>query len=125
VTSDRPSWWSATATRAALHTIPAGPARRRWQHELVGELYGLSRREQARHTLGVVSRAPSLRAAVTNRDRIVEEDVMRKHLLCHLHLHKYQVVGSEDGSSRFRRCRRCGKEDTEGPGNPGAWLASG
>ena len=35
-----------------------------------------------------------------------------KHPLCLLRLHKYDVVSSEDGSSRFLRCRRCGREDT-------------
>lgn len=106
----RPSWWSATVTRAALHAIPAGPARQRWQLELVSELYGLSPREQARHTLGVITRVPSLRAAVTDRDRIIEEDIMRKPIRCRLHLHKFQLASTEDGS-RFLRCRRCGKED--------------
>jgi len=108
---ERPHWWSATATRAALHAIPSGPARTRWQHELVSELYGLSSREQARHTLGVITRAPALRAAVTDRERIIEEDIMRKSLRCRLHLHKYLVASTEDGN-RFLRCRRCGKEDT-------------
>lgn len=117
----RPSWWSTTVTRAALHAIPAGPARTRWQNELVSELYGLSSREQARHTLGVITRAPALRAAVTDRDRIIEEDIMRKPVLCRLHLHKYKVASTEDGS-RFLRCRRCGKVD-DSPG-PGHWAAS-
>jgi len=119
---DRPSWWSMTATRAILHAIPSGAARRRWQDELVSELYGLSSREQARHTLGVITRATALRAAVTDRDRIIEEDIMRKHLLCRLHLHKYRVASSEDGSNRFMRCRRCGKEDTSM--DPGHWAGS-
>jgi len=110
-TGPRPSWWSATATRAVLHAIPPGPARQRWQSELVSELYGLSPREQARHTLGVISRATALRAAVTDRDRVIKEDVMKKPIRCRLHLHKFLVASTEDGS-RFLRCRRCGKEDT-------------
>ena len=117
----RPSWWSRTATRAAARAIPAGPARTRWQDELVSELYGLSSGEQARHTLGVIIRAPALRSAVTDRDRIIKEDIMRKHLLCRLHLHKFRVASTEDGS-RFMRCRRCGKEDDSlGPGH---WAGS-
>jgi hypothetical protein len=122
---DRPSWWSSTATRAALHTIPAGPVRQRWQDELVSELYGLSPREQARHTLGVITRAPSLRAAVTNRDRIIEEQIMRKPIRCRLHLHKFRVASTEDGT-RFLRCRRCGKEDDSvGRGHWAAPLSGG
>jgi hypothetical protein len=123
--NERPSWWSMTATRAACHAIPSGPARDRWQRELVSELYGLSAREQARHTLGVFSRATALRAAVTDRDRIIEEVIMRKHLLCRLHLHKYKVASSEDGSNRFMRCRRCGKEDTSDPGHWSGSLSGG
>jgi hypothetical protein len=105
-----PSRWSTTVTRAALHAIPPGQARERWQHELVAELYGLSPREQVRHTLGVITRVPSLRAAVTARDRVIEEHIMRKPIRCRLHLHHFQVASTEDGS-RFLRCRRCGKED--------------
>ena len=121
----RPAWWSATATRAALHAIPPGPARQRWQSELVSELYGLSTLEQARHTLGVISRAPSLRAAVTDRDRVVKEDVMKRPIRCRLHLHQFRVASTEDGS-RFLRCRLCGKEDnSSGPGHWAASLGSG
>jgi hypothetical protein len=123
--NERPSWWSMTATRAALHAIPPGPVRRRWQDELVSELYGLSRQEQVRHTLGVIGRAPSLRMAVTNRDRVIEEDIMRKPIRCRLHLHKFRVASTEDGS-RFLRCRRCGKEDASlGPGHWAGALGGG
>lgn len=108
-------------TRAALHAVPAGRARARWQQELVSELYGLSSRQQARHTVGVITRAPALRAAVTGRERIIEEDVMRKPLRCRLHLHRFRVASTEDGS-RFLRCRRCGKEET--PIGPGHWAGS-
>jgi hypothetical protein len=118
---ERPSWWSTTATRAALHVIPPGPARVRWQHELVSELYGLSSREQARHTLGVITRVPALRAAVTDRERIIEEDVMRKPVRCRLSFHQYRVASTEDGA-RFLRCRRCGREDTSL--DPGHWAGS-
>ena len=117
----RPAWWSASVTRAALHAIPPGGARDRWQQELISELYGLSSRQQVRHTLGVVTRAPALRAAVTDRDRIIEENIMRKPIRCRLHLHKFLVASTEDGS-RFLRCRRCGKED---PGlGAGHWAGS-
>jgi hypothetical protein len=109
--SARPAWWSVRLTRGALRAVPPGRARERWQQELVAELYGLSVREQARHTLGVITRAPSLRAAVTDRDRLIEEDVMRKPVRCRLSFHAFVVASTEDGS-RFLRCRRCGKEET-------------
>jgi hypothetical protein len=109
------------ATKAASRAIPPGQARERWQRELISELYGLSPREQARHTLGVISRAPALRAAVTNRDRVIEEDIMRIPIRCRLHLHKFRVASTEDGT-RFLRCRRCGKDDASM--GPGHWAAS-
>jgi hypothetical protein len=121
----RPQWWSLAATRTALRLVPAGGARDRWQQELVAELYGLSRVAQARHTIGVVTRAPALRAAVTARDRVTppEENIMRKPISCRLHLHRWHTVSAEDGSGRYRECRRCGKEDADG-GRPN-WFSSG
>ena len=91
-----PAWWSVAATRAAMHAVPAGPARTRWRRELVSELYGLGPAAQARHTVGVLVRAPALRAAVTSRDRVVEpaeEVAMSKPMKCHAS--SRQVVVSE------------------------------
>ena len=114
----RPQWWSLAATRTALRLVPAGGARDRWQQELVAELYGLSRVAQARHTIGVVTRAPALRAAVTARDRVTpEENIMRKPISCRLHLHRWHTVSAEDG-------RRCGKEHTDDGGAPN-WFSGG
>jgi hypothetical protein len=118
----RPAWWSVRSTRAALHVLPSGGDRDRWQRELVSELYGLTRAEQARHTVGVVRRVPALRAAVTARDRTTEEDVMRKSMRCRVSLHRWRVASSDDGSYRFRRCSRCGKERTYD--DPGHWAGN-
>ena len=121
----RPTWWSLTTTRAALRLVPPGGARDRWQQELVAELHGLSRVEQARHTIGVVTRAPALRAAVTARDRatLPGEDIMRKPLICRIGLHRWHSVSADDGSSRYRECRRCGKDDSEA--DRPIWYAGG
>lgn len=118
-----PAWWSVAATRAAMHAVPAGPARTRWRRELVSELYGLGPAAQARHTVGVLVRAPALRAAVTSRDRVVEpaeEVAMSKPMKCHMGWHRWHTVSAEDGSGRFRVCRRCHKEDVSG--GPGHWA---
>jgi len=62
---------------------------------------------------------------VTNKDRIIEEDIMRKSIWCRLHLHAFRVASTEDGS-RFMRCRRCGKEDASlGPGHWAGSLGGG
>ena len=110
----RPPWWSVTTTRTALRLIPPGGGRDRWQRELVAELYGLSRSEQARHTLGVVSRAIALRRAVTAQGPAIEEDVVKKPIRCRLGWHSWIPRYSEDGTSRYVGCRRCSKE-TDAP----------
>jgi hypothetical protein len=117
----RPAWWAAQATGAALHVLPRGSARDRWTRELLSELYGLSPAEQARHTLGVLRRAPALRAALTVRDRGTEASSAGKSIRCHVSLHRWRIASSEDGSYRFRRCSRCGKEQTWDP--PPQWTA--
>ncbi|WP_344048735.1 hypothetical protein [Nocardioides panacihumi] len=48
---------------------------------------------------------------------------MRKPLRCHLSLHSWRKVSTEDGSGQFRRCRRCGKEQE--PADPPHWSAGG
>jgi hypothetical protein len=106
----RPSRWSVSTTRAALRLLPPGGARDRWRAELTAELWGMSRREQLRHTIGVLRRAPALRRAVTSPDRVIKEDIMRKPLRCRLGWHTWVTRYSSDGTSRYLRCKRCPKE---------------
>jgi len=106
----RPAWWSVSTTRAALRVLPPGGARQRWRAELTAELWGLSRGEQLRHTLGVLRRAPALRAAVTAPNRVVKEDIVRTPLRCRLHWHTWVTQYSSDGTSRYLKCKRCPKE---------------
>jgi len=106
----RPSWWSVSITRAALRLLPPGGARDRWRAELTSELWGLSPLEQARHTAGVITRAPALRAAITSPDRVVAEPIVRRPLRCRLGWHKWVRRSTSDGTSRYLGCRRCPKE---------------
>ncbi len=106
----RPAWWSVSTTRAALHVVPPGGARDRWRAELIGELWDLSRGEQLRHTVGVITRAPALRAAVTAPDRVIKEDMMTTPIRCRLRWHKWVTTYSSDGTSRYLKCKRCPKE---------------
>lgn len=56
-----------------------------------------------------------------------EEGAMRT-LRCLLSLHDWEKVSSEDGTGRFRRCRRCQKHDyppTGSAGNYGAGTFGG
>jgi hypothetical protein len=106
----KPAWWSVSTTRAALRLLPPGGARERWRAELTAELWGLSRGEQLRHTAGVVSRAPALRASITSPDRVVAEDILHKPVRCRLGWHAWVKTSTSDGTSRYLRCRRCPKE---------------
>jgi hypothetical protein len=105
-----PAWWSVSTTRAALRLLPPGGARERWRAELTSELWGLSRRDQLRHTAGVITRTPALRAAITSPDRAIAADIIRKPFRCRLGWHKWARCSTSDGSSRYLRCRRCSKE---------------
>jgi hypothetical protein len=107
--SGRPAWWSVTGTAAALRILPSGGARDRWRDELTAELWYLTRREQLRHTLGVLRRAPALRLAVTARDRIIGESVPRRPLRCRLGSHRWVTRYTSDGTSRYLTCSRCPK----------------
>jgi hypothetical protein len=70
----------------------------------------MTRGEQLRHTVGVLRRAPALRAAVTAPDRVIKEDIMRRPIRCRLGWHKWVTRYSSDGTSRYLKCQRCPKE---------------
>ena len=46
-----------------------------------------------------------------------------KPLRCWLTLHSWEKVSSEDGTGRFRRCRRCGKHDYPSDSSSGNWAS--
>ena len=49
---------------------------------------------------------------------------MKKPIRCYLSLHSWRKLSSDDGSGRFRECRRCGKvEEPQEP--PHSSAASG
>jgi hypothetical protein len=108
-------------TRAALRVLPAGAVRARWQEELIAELYGLSRREQLLHTLGVVSRVAALRSAATSGGDPTAVVVLRRPVRCMLRRHSWRINTTADGS-RYRRCRLCGRDDTSDALGPDHWA---
>jgi hypothetical protein len=90
--------------------------RGRYQREFLAELYGLTPSHQRRHATQVLSRAWALRTALgepvvaTNGDGTMQI-VSRRPLICLLlGRHRWQIVSTEDGTSRYRKCRKCGKE---------------
>ena len=46
------------------------------------------------------------------------KDAHARPVLCKLNLHKWRSARSEDGTSRYLKCRRCGKE------KPGGYIPS-
>ena len=46
-----------------------------------------------------------------------------KPLRCWVTLHSWEKVSSEDGTGRFRRCRRCGKHDYPSDRSGGNWAS--
>jgi hypothetical protein len=101
--------------QAATLVLPRS-TRDRYRQEFVAELYGLSRTRQLRHAAGVLSRSWALRAAISGLPgaaadiEIVFPRRRRRPLYCRLIRHYWVDLSSEDGSSRYRECARCGKE---------------
>lgn len=120
----RPHRAAARAVELAALVLPRGDIRRRYERELVAELYGLGGRDQARHVLGVLITIWSLRLAVTAENYTQLEESMghvihRRPLLCRLNLrHHWQKGHTEDGS-RYTYCSRCDKVRDTGRVPPG------
>jgi hypothetical protein len=100
----------------AVRVLPA-EHRARYGLEFIAELYGMSRRQQVRHSVQVLSRAWALRAALdTAALAPIQEKAMhrtRGWLLCHLGRHVWTQrrnpdVGGKDAV--FLLCLRCGRE---------------
>src|SRR5919199_492618 len=110
----RPHRAAERVIELATLALPRGDIRRRYERELVAELYGLDGRQQVRHVLGVLVSTWSLRAAVTAENYTQLEESMghvttRRPLLCRLNLwHHWQGGSTEDGG-RYLYCSRCEK----------------
>jgi hypothetical protein len=114
----------------AVRALPAGEIRSRYQREFAGELHGLGRTRQLRHALTILCTAPALRVAVRRSGLVPVEAVAAPvkpppPMMCRLHLrHHWQRESTEDGSSRFWRCDRCGKDRFSGNGGNVVWLSA-
>lgn len=106
----RPRRWAVRAVEVATLLLPPGPVRRRYRHELVSELWGMSVRQQLSHSLSVLASAPSLHRALLDAGEL---EFPHSPLWCRLHIHhRWHVSVTEDGE-RFRRCLACGTDDDE------------
>ena len=110
------------AVFVSTSVLPAGRIRDRYRQELAAELHELDRATQLRFAAGVVSRAWSLRRAVTKEDAVHSEHahIKKPPLHCRLHLyHHHRKASTEDGRV-YVQCADCGHikdnyVDPEGP----------
>ncbi len=130
------AFWPSRTVRLAARALPAGAVRERYQAEFLAELHGMTSRAQTRHANEVLSRAWSLRTAVTSHGQLAggtasgpedegegaRFDIMATKtsalpLLCQLNLHHHWRWHSTDDGARYRQCVRCDKDDyrTKGP----------
>jgi len=115
----RPTWWASMVVRSASVALPS-EHRYRYRQEFLAELYGMTPTEQRHHATGVLSRAWTLRGALTDPARLKpKEAAMAKPWRCRLRLHRWQFLRGAEGQ-RYRECRGCGKQRIdvykEGPG---------
>lgn len=117
----------AVAARCAVATgtmiLPQGQIRSRYRQEFLAELYFIEPAAQLRFSVGILSRAWALRRALTEEGTMFHDTLPHTPVLCRFNLHhQYRMTATEDGS-RYRRCRRCGKDDPRGGPGPGDWAA--
>lgn len=110
----RPSHTARWLIHTAVHVLPRGSVRVRYDRELTAELYGMTLGRQLRHALGVISTMGTLRTAVAGQPASVAETVgavaRRTPLGCRLGLrHRWSREHADDGSL-YWRCARCGKD---------------
>ena len=112
-----PTWWASWVVRSASLPLPAGH-RARYRQEFLAELYGMSPAEQLHHASGVLSRAWTLRSALTEPDRLLrKEAAMAKPLRCRLRLHRWQRLRNPQGGWYYQ-CVKCGAQQDRGSMGP-------
>lgn len=132
-TTPRPGLWPARAVQWAAAILPAAQ-RQRYALEFIAELYGMTPRQQLRHTLGVLASAVALRAALaTTSPASTQGNIMvttpTQPLRCRVGLHRWHTTSTTDGQ-RYDSCSFCGKDRGErysgfvsgGSGLPGGGL---
>jgi hypothetical protein len=106
---------SAAAVRVATLALPAGSVRERYRREFLADLHVFEGRARLAFALGILLDAFALRAAVGGDVAPVESRefaLVRKPLLCRLHLHFRVRCINEEGDV-YHRCRRCGDDQYE------------
>ncbi len=94
----------------AVETLPA-EHRNRYQTEFLAELGHVPEPEQTGYALRVLAGSWTLRAALRNQPRPIEEVIiMSKPLRCRLHLHAWRIRHNEEDATPYEQCVRCHAE---------------
>ena len=98
----------------AVETLPA-EHRNRYQTEFLAELNFVPEPKQTRYALRVMARSWTLRSALHDQPRPIEEVIiMSKPLRCRLHMHAWRVRHNEEDATPYEQCVRCHAErDTQ------------
>jgi len=95
--------------RVAMLVLPRGPIRDRYQRELHADLAQLPSRTQFTFSVRVLLAAYALRTAVLGAQP--DTTAPHKPVLCLLNVHHDWRLEHTDDGGRYRRCRKCGKDD--------------
>ena len=97
MSTPRPRRWAVSAVDAATLLIPPGSIRRRYRHELVSELWGMSTAQQLTHAVSLLVAAPALHRALVESGEL---DVPHSPLWCRLHLHhRWRIERTLEGTT--------------------------
>ncbi|HEY0239413.1 MAG TPA: hypothetical protein VGC37_12265 [Friedmanniella sp.] len=118
---------SCRIVELAVRVLPPD-RRQRYARELVAELYGMSRTQQLRHALQVLTHALALRAVLRAAGpSTLQEDAMsttaRRPLRCRLRLHRWEEQENPETKERYEICSRCNAYRDHPSAAPGASTA--
>jgi hypothetical protein len=120
----RPALAARCAVVTATLVLPRGSSRNRYQQEFLAELHFIdTSAPQLRFSVGILSRAWTLRRALTEENTMLHETLPRAPLLCRLNVHHHWHTETTEDGARYRRCRRCGKDHPGQGSGPGDWAA--
>jgi hypothetical protein len=111
-----PGPWPRRAVLLAVRLLPAGPARDRYRHELLAELYGMSSIQQLRHAGSVLTHCLALRSAIDTEHQPAPSEVSmpalppRTRILCRTGLHHAWQPRRTDDGRLYEQCSNCGKD---------------
>jgi hypothetical protein len=126
--------WCGRIVELAARVLPA-QQRQRYALEFIAELYGMSRSQQLRHSVQVLTRSWALRAALTSagpNQTSLEDSTMttttRKPWLCRLGLHRWDEYENPETKERYQLCQRCDayhERPRAAPGAAGSGMTNG